>query len=75
MVQQPVLRVDPIDHGRAGAGVAAFIFAGRLGQTIWSIGKALVVASGATSYWYMMTGWMPPSLPVTRLSLLGCSRM
>jgi hypothetical protein len=31
------------------------IFAGRLAQTNWSIGKALVVAAGAVGYWYMMT--------------------
>lgn len=37
------------------------MFAGRLGQTIWSVGKALIAAAaGAAGYWYMMTGRTPP---------------
>ncbi|EKF16938.1 hypothetical protein [Nitratireductor pacificus] len=37
------------------------VFAGRLGQTLWSIGKALIsAAAGAAAAWYAMTGRPPP---------------
>lgn len=36
-------------------------FAGRLGQFLWSIGKALLsAAAGAAAAWYAMTGRPPP---------------
>lgn len=36
-------------------------FAGRLGASLWSLGKALIsAAAGATAYWYAMTGRTPP---------------
>lgn len=37
------------------------IFAGRLGQAVWSTGKVLIsAAAGAAAYWYSMTGRPPP---------------
>ncbi|MET3790639.1 hypothetical protein [Aquamicrobium terrae] len=37
------------------------IFAGRLGQGLWTIGKMiLAAAAGAASAWYAMTGRPPP---------------
>lgn len=37
------------------------VFAGRLGATLWSIGKALLsAAAGAAAAWYAMTGRPPP---------------
>lgn len=37
------------------------IFAGRLGRTLWSIGKALIAAAaGAAAVYYQMTGKPPP---------------
>jgi len=37
------------------------MFAGRLGQAVWGVGKAvLYAAAGAAGYWYSMTGRPPP---------------
>ena len=37
------------------------VFAGRLGQTLWSVGKALLsAAAGAAAAWYALTGRPPP---------------
>jgi hypothetical protein len=37
------------------------MFAGKLGQTMWSLGKALLAfAAGAAGAWYSMTGRPPP---------------
>ncbi|MBN9074275.1 MAG: hypothetical protein J0H34_22285 [Rhizobiales bacterium] len=37
------------------------MFAGRLGQMMWGVGKALLAAAaGAAGYWYAMTGRPPP---------------
>jgi hypothetical protein len=37
------------------------IFAGKLGQTMWSLGKVLIAAgAGAAAAWYSMTGRPPP---------------
>lgn len=37
------------------------VFAGKLGKTLWSIGKALIsAAAGAAAAWYALTGKPPP---------------
>lgn len=37
------------------------LFAGKLGQAVWSVGKALIAAAaGAAAAWYSMTGRPPP---------------
>jgi uncharacterized coiled-coil protein SlyX len=40
------------------------VFAGRLGRTVWAIGRVVLsAAAGAAAAWYAMTGRTPPDFP------------